>query len=164
MYSDAPAIAAGTAWSWIEKFVSTLRSKIPSKVIALTVKAEWFDTAAYPSGSLIDVNNNVGNLIDFYIVEYTESTYEGMFTSSQSSQQTAVNQLVQAGIPLYKIVLANNVGSPSSTELGNIADRAFTNLGWFSGIGLKYFASDQSGLEILNSVETMMNKFIQSQI
>ena len=75
-----------------------------------------------------------------------------MFISSPTSQHTAVKQLVEAGIPIHNIVLVKNVNSPSSTQLGQISERAFDNLGWYSGIGLKYFARDPSGFEILNSV------------
>ena len=94
------------------------------------------------------VDQNVGNLIDFYNIQFYNqgetcyTTYDGLFNKSCSNfPQTSVAQISNAGINLNKLVVGKPLltsdasnGYVDPTVLGQWFVEAQSNLGWNAGV------------------------------
>jgi chitinase len=109
----------GTAENWLIAFTQTLRQQLPQGqyIITHAPVAPWFAGALYTSGAYATVNAKVGNLIDWYNIQfYNQGTTEyttcaGLLTQSSSTwPNSAVFQIAAGGVPLNKIV----IGKPST--------------------------------------------------
>ncbi|PPR08139.1 hypothetical protein CVT24_012353 [Panaeolus cyanescens] len=119
-YEDINAFYAGDGRA------EQLRVKLPQGKYLLSHAplAPWFSPKKWAGGGYVKVHNAVGNLIDFYNVQYynqgdTEYTNcTTLLTASSSTwPQTAVFQLVSSGIPASKIV----IGKPATKADGTNA-------------------------------------------
>ena len=68
-YFDDFAFAAGTSEIWINSFTKQLRRLLPTSIITHSVKLSYLKT---PEKGYNYVNNEIGNLIDFYNILYLE--------------------------------------------------------------------------------------------
>ncbi|KAK0501351.1 glycoside hydrolase family 18 protein [Armillaria luteobubalina] len=118
-YEDFNAMNIGTAEAWLTTFTQQLRVKLPlgSYIITHAPVAPWFTPTHYPGGGYLQVDANVGSLIDWYniqfynqgVTEYT--TCAGLLTASSSVwPETAVFQIADNGVPLAKLV----IGKPAT--------------------------------------------------
>jgi hypothetical protein len=71
-----------------------------------------------PNGGYININKEVGNIIDFYNIKYYASvenaydTYNELFIRSSSPNTgTAVKEIGNAGVPMGKIVVGKSAKS-----------------------------------------------------
>jgi chitinase len=114
----------GSAENWLISFTQTLRQTLPQGqyIVTHAPVAPWFSAALYASGAYATVNAKVGNLIDWYNIQfYNQGTTEyttcaGLLTASSSTwPNTAVFQLAASGVALNKIV----IGKPATTADAN---------------------------------------------
>nr|GAT56891.1 glycoside hydrolase [Mycena chlorophos] len=121
-YEDFGAVeTAGTAVAWLTTFTTVLRQQLPAGqyIITHAPVAPWFSPNIWPDNGYLGVNSAVGNLIDWYNVQfYNQGTSEyttcsGLLTASSSQwPQSAVFQIAANGVPLNKIV----IGKPATTS------------------------------------------------
>ena len=87
-WEDTHAFVAGTGERWLIQFTQKLRSLLPSHIISHAPQAPYFDERRYRNGGYMTVHKEVGNLIDFYNVQfynqmsYRYDTYEKLFLRS----------------------------------------------------------------------------------
>lgn len=151
-YEDFNAINAGDgrAEQWLIDFTRQLRNQLPQGSFILTHApvAPWFSPNKFGGGAYRTVHNQVGNLIDWYNVQfYNQGTTE--YTSCNSLLQTSSNTWPQSalfqiasgsGVPLSKLVIgkpattgdASNGFIPTST-LAQCVQQA-KNQGWNGGV------------------------------
>ena len=151
-WNDEHSFYFGTGEDWMIAFMNQLRSKLPDHIIVHTIKARFFQEGNphYPQQAYIKIHQNVGNLIDFYNVEYHDSarTYADLFTSMNTQ---SVSYIASKGVPLNKIVVGKTPnlifqsGFVSSSELGSMLVDAYNNLGWYAGISYYHYFYDQNG-------------------
>ncbi|TFK51101.1 glycoside hydrolase [Heliocybe sulcata] len=115
-YEDLNAMTAGDgkAEAWLTAFTKQLRVHLPRNqyIITHAPLAPWFSPSHWGGGAYITVDKNVGNLIDWYNVQYYNQgfleyiTCPGLITASSPTwPQTAVFQIAAQGVPLNKLVI-----------------------------------------------------------
>jgi len=139
----------GEAEQWLTTFTQQLRTQLPQGQYILTHAplAPWFSPGAYASGAYLTVNQNVGNLIDWYNVQFynqgsTEyTTCTGLLTkSSEVWPKTSLFEIAASGVPQNKLLIgkpatnsdASNGYIPPST-LASCVQQA-KNKGWNGGV------------------------------
>ncbi|TFK73778.1 glycoside hydrolase family 18 protein [Pluteus cervinus] len=143
-YEDFAAFNGGTAEAWLITFTKQLRNQLPSGQYIITharqylllsasshipndtmriAVAPWFSPNVWPGGGYLRVNREVGNLIDWYNVqfynqgasEYTDCN--NLLTSSSSAwPQSSVFQIAASGVPMSKIVIGKPAGTGDATN------------------------------------------------
>ncbi|KAJ7446727.1 glycoside hydrolase family 18 protein [Mycena latifolia] len=128
-YEDFNAFDAGDgkAEAWLISFTTQLRTLLPQGTYILTHApvAPWFSPSLWGGGGYLKVHASVGNLIDWYNVQFynqgaTEYTTCAnlLTTSSNTWPKTALFQIAASGVPLSKLV----IGKPATTSA---ADNGF---------------------------------------
>ncbi|EIW79383.1 glycoside hydrolase family 18 protein [Coniophora puteana RWD-64-598 SS2] len=149
-YEDFNAINAqdGKAEAWLSTFTTALRAQLPAGdyIISHAPVAPWF-SPKYTSGAYLKVNQNVGNLIDWYNIQFYNqgtseyTTCDGLLTASSSTYpNSAVFQIAASGVDLNKIVIgkpagtgdANNGFMDASTLAGCLSTAK--GKGWDAGV------------------------------
>ncbi|KAJ6492280.1 glycoside hydrolase family 18 protein [Mycena sanguinolenta] len=125
-YEDFGAIEnAGTAVAWLSTFTTALRAKLPQGQYILTHApvAPWFSPGLWPGNGYLGVNAAVGNLIDWYNVQFYNqgvseyTTCAGLLTASSATwPQSAVFQIAANGVPLNKIVIGKPATASDATN------------------------------------------------
>ncbi|KAF5379005.1 hypothetical protein D9757_009104 [Collybiopsis confluens] len=126
-YEDFPAFDAGTAEVWLVKFTKQLRQTLPKGKYILTHApvAPWFRTDRhYPNGAYVTVNKEVGDLIDWYNVQFYNqgadeyTTCAGLLTESSSTfPKTALFQIHDnAKVPLKQLVICKPATSADANS------------------------------------------------
>ncbi|PFH51617.1 glycoside hydrolase family 18 protein [Amanita thiersii Skay4041] len=121
-YEDFNAINAGDgrAEAWLATFTQQLRTQLPQGTFILTHApvAPWFSPGKFGGGAYLKVHQTVGNLIDWYNVQFYNqgineyTTCDGLLTTSSSVwPQSALFQIANSGVPLSKLV----IGKPATT-------------------------------------------------
>jgi len=127
-YEDFNAFDAGTgaAEEWVISFTTQLRTLLPQGTYILTHApvAPWFAPNLWGGGGYLRIHNAVGNLIDWYNVQFynqgaTEyTTCAGLLTTSSSTwPNTALFQIAASGVPLSKLVIGKP-GTASEADNG----------------------------------------------
>jgi chitinase len=138
----------GSAERWLISFTTQLRSQLPSgSILTHAPVAPWFSKAKFPAGGYLAVHQSVGNLIDWYNVQfYNQGTSEyttcaGLLnTASSTWPNSALFQIAASGVPQSKLVIgkpatagdASN-GFMSTSTLAQCAQQA-KNQGWNAGV------------------------------
>lgn len=156
-WEDNAAMEAGKGEAWLISFTRRLRELLPNHIITHAPQAPYFKQEYYPGGAYVTVHQQVGNLIDFYNVQFYNQgntqydTYNGLFLSSGSVfSGTSVKEIIQRGIPANKIVVgkpvtpgdASNTGWVSSNDLGQWTTTAYQTMNWYAGVMFWQYASD----------------------
>jgi len=167
-YEDNAAMEAGRAEQWLITFTKTLRSLLPNHIISHAPQAPYFKKEYYSQGAYVTVNSQVGNLIDFYNVQFYNqgdtqyNTYSELFVKANGFfSGTSVSEIINRGIPSNKIVVggdASNTGLVSATDLGNWCSQAFTQFGWYAGVFFWQFRSDMNGALIKSATSQLLSK------
>ncbi|TFK39803.1 glycoside hydrolase [Crucibulum laeve] len=150
-YEDFNAINAGDgkAEAWLATFTKQLRVQLPQGTFILTHApvAPWFSPNKFGGGAYLKVHSTVGNLIDWYNVQfYNQGTSEyttcsGLLTTSSNTwPQSALFQIANNGVPLSKLVIgkpatagdASN-GFMTTSTLASCVQQA-KNQGWNAGV------------------------------
>ena len=69
-YEDNAAMEAGKGEAWLISFTTKLRSLLPNKIISHAPQGPYFKNDYYPKGGYVTINQQVGNMIDFYNVQF----------------------------------------------------------------------------------------------
>ncbi len=124
----------------------------------------------YPSGGYIKINFEIGQMIDFYNIQFFGNgnspylTYEDLFINATSSYaNTSVKEISQQGFSLEKIVVGKTTvtgvsGAVADTTLRDWANRAKQDLGWSTGFWLGELANDLNGSSILTALSLLRNQ------
>jgi len=139
----------GTAEAWLITFTTELRKKLPvgEYIVTHAPVAPWFISELYGGFGYTYVDQQVGDLIDWYNVQFynqgaTEyTTCVGLLTTSSSTWPgSSLFEIAARGVDLDKLVIgkpattsdANN-GFMTTTLLAQCAAEAVSN-GWDAGI------------------------------
>lgn len=160
-WEDNDAMEAGTGEQWLIDFTKALRSKIPNHIVTHCPQAPYFKNEYYVHGGYKTINDQVGDLIDFYIIQFYNQgdsrydTYDELFVhaSGKAFNGTALTEIANRGIPLKKLVVckpitsadATNTGWMSATDLGAAVVKAYNEFGWYAGVAHWQYSSDYSG-------------------
>ncbi|KAH8093282.1 glycoside hydrolase family 18 protein [Cristinia sonorae] len=119
-YEDFNAFDAGNgkAEQWLITFTQQLRAQLPAGQFIITHApvAPWFAPSKWGGGGYLKVHQTVGNLIDWYNVQfYNQQDYTTcnslLNTSGSQWPKSALFQIVASGVPASKIV----IGKPATT-------------------------------------------------
>lgn len=148
-YEDFGAFdgGSGSAENWLITFTQVLRAALPAPTYIITHApvAPWFAPNRWGGGGYLKVHNSVGNLIDWYNIQfYNQNDYTTCTTliSKSSSQwpKTSVLEIAASGVPLSKIVIGKPGGTGDASN-GYIAPATLAQCvsqakssGWNGGI------------------------------
>ncbi|KIJ53594.1 glycoside hydrolase family 18 protein [Sphaerobolus stellatus SS14] len=117
-YEDFNAVWSGASVDWLSTFTQVLRDNLPQGEYFITHApvAPWFCAAG--GNSMVEVNNRVGGLIDWYNVQFYNQLdqYQNceslIWSSGGTYPGSSVFEIANAGVDLNKIV----VGKPASWD------------------------------------------------
>lgn len=120
-YEDFSAVSSGRAASWLVTFTRVLRENLPQGeyMISHAPVAPWF--ASSGSGVYLNVNQQVGDQIDFYNVQFYNQgnlyeTCDSLVSSSGGAfPGSSILEISSSGVDKNKLV----VGKIASTANGN---------------------------------------------
>lgn len=69
-WEDGGALTNGSGADWLIVFTIKLRELLPGKIITHAPQGPYFNENLYPKGGYTKIHKNVGNLIDFYNVQF----------------------------------------------------------------------------------------------
>ncbi|KAJ7733931.1 glycoside hydrolase superfamily [Mycena metata] len=125
-YEDDPALeSAGTAIAWLSTLTTVLRQQLPQGQYILTHApvAPWFSPGLWPRNGYLGVHAAVGNLIDWYNVQFYNQgaseyvTCAGLLTASSSVwPESALFQIAANGVPLNKLVIGKGATGADATN------------------------------------------------
>jgi chitinase len=69
-YEDNHGMEIGVAEAWLIAFTRKLRQMLPTHTITHAPQAPYFKNEYYPKGGYYTIDREVGNLIDFYNVQF----------------------------------------------------------------------------------------------
>jgi len=158
-WEDNSAMEAGKGEAWLISITRTLRQLLPREqgfIITHAPQAPYFmGTSKYPNGGYLTIDKAVGDLIDFYNIQFynqaqsTYDTYESLFQRSNGwATGTAVQELVSKGIPISRIVVGKPVTSGDAANTGYVqvnALQAMLKSGKSSGYMGWQYVSDRDG-------------------
>ena len=176
-WEDNYAMNRGEGPDWIIKFTRALREIIPNHIVTHAPQAPYFKEEHYTAGvagAYMTVHRAVGDLIDFYNVQFYNQvdsrydTYKELFLAGTGSEfsKTSVKEIADRGVPLNKIVVgkpliqadAANTGYVCQQDLGFWAAKAYDELGWYAGIMHWQYPSGKDGKAIRWAAGKLMEK------
>jgi len=153
--------SAGTGENWLITCTQALRSKLPAcqYIITHAPQAPYFvadGNQSYPYGAYLTVDANVGNLIDWYNVQYYNqggdeyTTYESLIVSDSDFPGTAamqINPSTTFPIAVGKPVTSSDAetGWNSASDLSSWFQKAQSELGFCGGAMWWEFGDDTNG-------------------
>ena len=147
---------------------------LPNHIITQAPQGPYFKDDHYQNRAYVKVHEEVGDLIDFYNVQFynqgnTEyNTYTQLFKAATGYfAGTSVQEIINKGIPKEKIVVGKpasqsdvmNTGFVTSTNLGLWTSQAFDEFCWYTGVMYWQYKSDDSGTHIQNAVGNLITKY-----
>jgi len=162
-WEDTAAFESGKGEAWLVSITKTLRQMLPRSqgyIISHAPQAPYFTTGSnYPNGAYLTVDKEVGDLIDFYNIQfYNQGTsdyadYTSLFqTSNGWAVGTAVNQIKASGVPASRIVVGKPITSGDATNTGYVPLNSLSgilaqarNNGWSTGFMGWQYKSDPTG-------------------
>ena len=147
---------------------------LPGHIITHAPQAPYFKEDHYRNGAYIKIHQEVGDLIDFYNVQFYNQgatkydSYTKLFKASKGYfPGTSVQELIKKGIPKEKIVVGKpatradvmNSGYVTSTSLGQWTSRAYDDFCWYTGVMFWQYKNDDRGLLIKNAVGDLIYKY-----
>jgi len=159
-WEDTAAFTAGTGEAWLITLTKTLRQKLPQGryIISHAPQAPYF-SFSYPKGGYLTVDREVGNMIDFYNVQFynqattTYDSYNTLFQSANGwANGTAVHQIIASGVPASRIVVGKPVTTGDATNTGYVPVGQLSQFfsqakgsGWNTGFMGWQYKSDSDG-------------------
>ncbi|EJC98495.1 glycoside hydrolase, partial [Fomitiporia mediterranea MF3/22] len=115
-YEDLGAMNAGDgkAEEWLATFTKTLRGQLPQGkyIITHAPLPPWFNSESYKGGGYQKVNKEVGNMIDWYNVQfYNQNDYtdcDSLLTKSKT--KTSLFEIAGTGVDKNKLL----IGKPAT--------------------------------------------------
>jgi chitinase len=117
-WEDNAAMETGTGEPWLISCTQKLRELLGKPyIITHAPQAPYFmGVTKYPAGGYLKINEDVGNDIDWYNIQFYNQdsskydTYQTLFDSSDGwATNTAVKQIAAAGVPKEKLVVGKGV-------------------------------------------------------
>jgi chitinase/chitodextrinase len=166
-YEDIEAMNGGTGEVWVIACTKAVRGVMPVGQYLLTHSpvAPWFsgDTSKFPGGGYLKIHKEVGDLIDYYNIQFynqgntSYDTYTGLFTQSAGYfPSTSLKEILDKGIPASKILLAKPAASADAYNTGYVSPSSlaswistfrttYPSYGWNTGVSTWQYASDTGG-------------------
>jgi len=163
-WEDNDAMNVGKGEAWLIAITKTLRSLLPKEkgyIISHAPQGPYFmGKPKYPNGGYLTVDAAVGDLIDFYNVQFynqettSYSSFSTLFQKSDGwATGTALQEISAKGIPLSRIVIGKPVTSGDASNTGFVPvgtlaamyRQAVGSIGWNSGFMGWQFKSDADG-------------------
>ena len=171
-YEDSGSFVHGTGEEWLIKFTKQLRKRLPDRLITHAPQAPYFEESTYKNGAYMTIHREVGDLIDFYNVQFynqglkrTYDSYYSLFVSTDPYQTkgSSVREIINRGIPAEKIVVGKpatkrnvmNSGYMDPTALGKAILLANQRLSWHTGVMFWEYWSDQNGTLLGQSIDAL---------
>lgn len=162
-WEDTPAFQSGDGKgeNWLIALTQTLRAKLnPGLIITHAPQGPYFAGAAvYPMGGYLAVHQAVGDIIDFYNIQFYNqgstmyNNGSDIFNVSGGwAPKTSVNEMIAAGVQATKIVIgkpastgdaSNSYMLPSDINAAIAANYPYN--GWKTGIMFWQYSSDLDG-------------------
>ncbi|EIW79374.1 glycoside hydrolase family 18 protein [Coniophora puteana RWD-64-598 SS2] len=125
-YEDLAAFKAmdGSAEKWLESFTTELRAKLPATdyIITHAPVAPWF-SPSFTGGGYVAVDKAVGNLIDWYNIQFYNqgtseyTTCDGLLTQSSAAwPKSSLFEISAQGVPLDKLVIGKPATATDATN------------------------------------------------
>lgn len=117
-WEDNAAMETGTGEPWLISCTQKLRELLPSPyIISHAPQAPYFmGVTKYPNGGYLKINQEVGDDIDFYNIQFynqdssTYDTYDTLFNASNGwATNTAVKQIANQSVDKSKLVVGKGV-------------------------------------------------------
>ncbi|KAK0462028.1 glycoside hydrolase [Desarmillaria tabescens] len=124
-YEDFAAMNSGTAEQWLISFTTALRASLPKDkyIITHAPVAPWFTPNTYVGGGYTKINQEVGDLIDWYNIQfYNQGSTEyadcgGLLTASSSTwPETSLFEIANNGVDLSKLVIGKPATASDATN------------------------------------------------
>jgi len=162
-WEDNDAMNAGKGEDWLISITKTLRELLPQGkyIISHAPQAPYFmGKPQYPNGGYLTVDAAVGDLIDFYNVQFYNqgtsaySTYNTLFQQTDGwAKGTSVMEMEHAGIPLSRILIGKPITQGDASNTGyipvgtfrSILQQAMSSIQWKGGFMGWQFKSDTDG-------------------
>lgn len=87
-WEDNSAMENGIGQDWLIKFTKALRAVIPDKIVTHCPQAPYFKNTYYPKGGYVTIDQQVGYMIDFYLIQFYNqgdsqyNTYNELFVNA----------------------------------------------------------------------------------
>jgi hypothetical protein len=171
-YEDNTAMNNGIGEAWLIAFTRQLRSIIPGYIITHAPQAPYFCKECYKNGGYITVHEQVGDLIDFYNIQFynqVEDAYTTFSTLFEVSggpwNGTSVKEINARGVPLNKLVIgkpvltsdASNTGWVSASDLNGLFNTGLSKYGWYAGLMIWQYPSDTTGSFVSTVATDLIN-------
>lgn len=169
-WEDNSALETGTGEPWLISCTQKLRELLPAPyIISHAPQAPYFmGTSKYPAGGYLKINEEVGDLINFYNIQFYNQdsskydTYETLFNVSDGwATNTAVKQIAQNVDPAKLVVGKGvvpadyyNTGYVPVDDLAEYLKQGVED-GYSAGFMGWQFSSDTTG----SWSETLANSF-----
>lgn len=145
---------------WLIKCTQTIREKLPVGKYLLThaPQAPYFmnNPTRYPNGAYLTVNKEVGDLIDWYNIQFynqgssTYDTYETLCVKSNGWAKGTAVQQIAGSVDLNKLVVgkpvtqkdADNTGYVPVDQLAKIIGELLSSSEWRAGMMGWQYVSD----------------------
>lgn len=130
---------AGTGEQWLIDFTKALRKIIPDHIVTHAPQAPYFKNDFYKNGGYITVDKEVGDLINFYNIQFYNqgdskyNTYDELVEKATGFfAGTSLMEIKKKGVDLKKLVItkpilpndATNTGYMAPQDLRNAVDKA----------------------------------------
>jgi len=177
-WEDNAAMNAGTGEKWLIDFTKAYRSVSPDTILAHAPQGPYFSGTFYKNGGYGTVDKAVGDMIDFYFIQFynqgltSYDTYEELFTKTTKGAfpGTSIKEIASRGVPLQKLIVgkpivhadATNTGWVDQGTLGAWGERAFNEFGWYAGMGHWQYKSGQDGKAIRDAITPLKNKCVSA--
>ena len=164
-YEDFNAVNAGTAANWLSTFTSALRSNLPQGQYSISHAplAPWFSSNT--GAPYVEVNNRVGNKIDFYNIQFYnqgnlyESCESLVSNSGGAYSGSSIMEIAAKGVDASKIVLGK-VATQANAYSGGYMDASTLagcvaqaqSKGWNGGVmGWQYPEASSSWIQAVRA-------------
>ncbi|ORY50409.1 glycoside hydrolase [Rhizoclosmatium globosum] len=116
-----------TAEQWLITYTRVLRQRLPSPqyIVSHAPQAPYFFAGVYSGGGYLAIHQAVGDLIDFYNVQYynqgsaSYDTCETLFYQAGAwAAGSSVFEIAAAGVPLNKIVVGKPITPQGAANTG----------------------------------------------
>ncbi|KAH9941509.1 glycoside hydrolase family 18 protein [Amylocystis lapponica] len=119
-YEDFDAMNSGTAEAWLVTFTKQLRTQLPQGqyIVTHAPVAPWFSPNLWTNGGYLQIDSEVGDLIDWYNVQFYnqgDSEYNTcddlLNTSGGQYPSSSLFEISGSGVSLDKLL----IGKPATT-------------------------------------------------
>jgi len=163
-WEDNEAMNQGKGEAWLITITQTLRARLPRSegyIISHAPQAPYFmGKPRYPNGGYLTIDQSVGNLIDFYNIQFYNqdssaySTYQTLFVQSDGwATGTSVLQIAGNIKNMTRCVIGkpvttgdvNNSGYVPLNTLRTIVQQGIQQTGWKAGLMSWQYPDDHNG-------------------